>query len=513
MPLRMSAGREIVLPGDKGTVCVWDGVATLAVPVANRALADGLDWTELGIGANRSVLDRDSYHAADTYRPRNAPHPIGTRLAIGQLIEEQHRHVWHLHPDLVVALHLLQEGDVWFRPEEGWAEVARLIRDADGDPERLEIRSEFLSDYLAGSGSALFMSSYHERRTEPEELPAFDWPKGLVTVEHGRDRFERRLEERRGRKWVSGALWRTEWFEPGELSPRVRGDQDPVPTTFTLDHQGGRLTPAQLQDASDWLHFRPELALALSRHRGFHLEWLSEQTGGLGATGNGIHFGINELGHINIFAKDIGKLDPWEQRIWSAHNVPPESGVSRELFAAQMEVRPAETTAPETKVLDALGRVEARLAAFLGAPLLRDNDATAGLLQRVHRFRAADHEGILLLARDLAKLFSERVDIAPIHRHLALRKGDTPGSLKSLERLASTQIGADEAGRLMAPLFGIQDLRGAAAHLGDQLVAGALANARVDTQATTPEQGRALIASFVETLTALAGLFPEPASP
>lgn len=514
MPLRMSVARELSFLDGSGTVSVWDGVATLAVPAANRAVVDGFGWSEIGIQHDRSVVDRDGYHAADTYRAFDAPHPLGTRLVVAQLLEELHKQVWHLHPDLVVALHLLREGDVWFRPEEGWAEVARLVRNADGDPERLEIRSEHLFDYLAATGSLLFLSSYHERRTEPAALPAFDWPEGSETFENGRDTFERRFERQRGRFWVSGSLWRTEWLESGDFSPRVRGDRDRAPTTFALDNQGGRATADQLQGAMNWLYFRPELASALSRHRGFDLGWLSAQTGSLGGTGRGLHFGINGLGLINVFAKDVGRLASWEQRIWSAHNVPPEGGVSAELFAAQMEVRPPATEAPETQLPGALDLVEARLSAALGAPLLRANDATAGLLARVHRFRTAEHDGLLFLASDLAKLFAERVEVDPIHRQLALKAGEKkPGSLKSLERLAATKISAEDARTLMAPLFGVQDLRGTAAHLGDNLVPAALANARVDPQAPPTEQGRMLIASFVETLSSLAGLFPEPAAP
>lgn len=128
VPLRICASRELPLPDDAGAVSAFAGVTTLAVPNANREAADGLGWSELSCEADRAVVDRDGYHAADTYRAFDKPHPLGTRLVIAQLLEEQRRHVWHLHPDVIVALHLLQEGDVWFRPEEGWAEVVRLIR-------------------------------------------------------------------------------------------------------------------------------------------------------------------------------------------------------------------------------------------------------------------------------------------------------------------------------------------------------------------------------------------------
>jgi hypothetical protein len=63
------------------------------------------------------------------------------------------------------------------------------------------------------------------------------------------------------------------------------------------------------------------------------------------------------------------------------------------------------------------------------------------------------------------------------------------------------------AAQLMAPLFGVQELRGAAAHLGDQLVGDALPKVEVDPDAPTPEQGRALLTSFVDTLIAVGDLF------
>ena len=510
VPLRICVTRTLAFPDDGQPIEVFDGVATLAVADVNRAEVDRFGWSEVSIQHNRSVVDNDGYHAADTYRAHNAEHPVGGRLVIDQFLEEQGQHVWHLHPDLVVALHLVREGDMWFRPEEGWAEVVRLTRNPEGTPCRMEIRAEFLSDYLTARGSFLFLSSYHERRSEPETLPAFTWPKAAETIEIGRDTFERRLEVRRGRNWVSSALRRTEWFEPAPFSLRVRGDQDPAPTTFIVDNQGVRRTPNELQGAGTWLYFRPELAVALSRHRGFALHWGAEQIGGIGATGDGVQFGLNDLGLINIFAKDIARFAPWEQRIWSAHNVAPEGAVSAELFSAQMQMVWPDTTAPETQIADALAMVDARLTTMLGASLLRDHGAVADLVARAHRFRAADYEGVLLLARDLSKLFAERVDVAPIHQRLGLKAGDKLGSLKSLERLAATRIDAPQAAQLMAPLFGIQDLRGAASHLGDQLVAGALPKVGVDPNASTPEQGRALIASFVAALQALGELFPPP---
>ena len=172
MPLRVCVSSRLSVQDDDQPLEVFDGVATLAVPEAHRAVVDRLGWSEVSIQHDKSVVDNDGYHAADTYRVHNAEHPVGVRLVVDQFLEEQDQHVWHLHPDLVVALHLVREGDTWFRPEEGWAAVVRLARNPEGRPIRMEIRSEFLADYLAAQGALLFLSSYHERRAEPEQRDA-----------------------------------------------------------------------------------------------------------------------------------------------------------------------------------------------------------------------------------------------------------------------------------------------------------------------------------------------------
>jgi hypothetical protein len=73
-------------------------------------------------------------------------------------------------------------------------------------------------------------------------------------------------------------------------------------------------------------------------------------------------------------------------------------------------------------------------------------------------------------------------------------------------------VNAAEAAPLMAPLFGVQELRGAATHLGDQLVGDPLPKVGVNPSAPTTEQGRALLARFVDTLIAVGDLFPAPAT-
>ena len=487
----------------------WIGIATAAVEDGHRAAAETLGWTgDLDVNPHRSGVERWGYSAADVFRSWNKT--LGINLVIDQHLEQGNRNIWHLHPDLCVALALIQEGDSWFRPEEGWIEVVRLKRNDDGEPFLIEIKAEFLRDYLAARGMALYCSSYRERIAVTVNKPPYDWPDDRLADEQDRDRREAMTVETDypdpdDHYWTRGALWRTEWVEPGTLSTRVRGDADPHTTTFAIENDGTRAAAEQLAGAMAWLYFEPTIASALLRHRSATLRWATEETGSLGATNHGVHFGINDIGLITVFAKDIGGLQPWEQRLWSAHNVTPDGGVSRELFAAQMEVNPAATIAPEMGLSQAMDALDVAFSSRYGARLLREHDSLQGLLRRAHRFVAAEPDGLLELSKELTRLFIERIDIDAIIAALALPKTDKkPGSLKALEKLAAHHGSNAAARTMMAPLFGIYDLRLADAHIGSSKIASGKARAAVDDSSPPVMQGRQLLQSFVATLNRIA---------
>ncbi|TNE62311.1 MAG: hypothetical protein EP341_00275 [Sphingomonadales bacterium] len=486
----------------------FTGIATAAIEDSHHAAAAKLGWSDgLDLAAHRAGVEAWGYKCADIFRDWKTP--LGINLVIDQFVEEAELLIWHLHPDLVVALGLVREEDRWFRPEEGWAEVVRLEHDVKGKPIKIEIRAEYLRDYLAARGMALYCSSYHERVMVSSVKPPLPWKKGAFQEATGNDLREGIIKKAKwphpsDHYWSRGALWRTEWVMAGAMSTRVRGDADPHISSFALTNDGSRVPATALGKSIDWLFFAPTVVLPLMRHRGAQLRWFSQETGLIGATKYGVHFGVNRLGLITVFAKDIGQLAPWEQRIWAAHNVTPEGGVSAELFAAQMEVNPASTIAPEARMEDALAALDTAFTTKHGQPLLRDHETVPSLLRRAHRFQAAEADGILELAKELTRLLAERVDVDAILKIVPLSKGEKKiGSLKALERLVAHHSTADDAKKMMAPLFGIMDLRIADAHLGTSNVASGLARAAVDAKSPAATQGRQMIVSFVDTLEAI----------
>ncbi len=511
IPLRQATETPIDLPGPSViSLEEFIGIATAAIENTHHTAAAKVGWSDgLGLDAHRAGVETWGYKCVDVFRAWKTP--LGVNLVIDQFVEEAGLSIWHLHPDLVVALGLVREEDRWFRPEEGWAEVVRLERDVRDKPKKIEIRAEHLRDYLAARGMALYCSSYRERVMVSSTRPPFPWAKGHFQEATGDDRREGIIKRAdhphpNNHFWSRGALWRTEWVLPGAVSTRVRGDADPHISTFALANDGTRVPATVLGKSIDWLFFAPTVVLPLMRHRGGQLRWFSQETGLLGATKYGVHFGLNTLGLITVLAKDIGNLAPWEQRIWAAHNVTPEGGVSAELFAAQMEVKPASTIAPEARLEGALAALDTAFAAKHGQPLLRDHETVPSLLRRVHRFQAAEVDGVLELAKELTRLFTERVDLDAILKIVPLAKGENKiGSLKALERLVAHHSTANDAKSMMAPLFGIMDLRIADAHLGSSNVASGLARAAVDAKSPAANQGRQMIGSFVDTLAAITG--------
>lgn len=159
IPLRQVTREDLnPLPTSVVAAETFTGIATAAVYSGKHEDVDGFGWSELGLSPHRSVMESWGYHCADIFRGWTEE-PLGINLVIAQSLEDTGREVWHLHPDLVVALRLIQEGDRWYRPEEGWVEVIRLQRGADGEPTLVEIRGEFLLDYLSARNMELFCST------------------------------------------------------------------------------------------------------------------------------------------------------------------------------------------------------------------------------------------------------------------------------------------------------------------------------------------------------------------
>ncbi len=319
-------------------------VGSVTFPPASRPLAETLGWHDLGLmhsGGPYAFRDKP-YKSAEVYQ-YNDGEDVGIDLIFEQSFPG-HPNIWHINPDLILALRLIQEGDIWIRPEEGYVDVIRQRRDNSGQVIAIEIRSEFLRDYLAARGLALRVAYYRRRMAVLREKPAFSWSSEHIEVIQPHDRFEARIFEvdetggpfgggvavfhawrtdvdpeedvpvfgpdsdsntdgrsysytRGGTKFfrVEGELWREEWIDPSDRSERVRGDKPTEQVFFTVDAAGNRLPSTALnnEDVGRYLWFDPPVASTLLSRRGSGIKWYTAHTGAIWCSPScPIHFGI-----------------------------------------------------------------------------------------------------------------------------------------------------------------------------------------------------------------------------
>jgi hypothetical protein len=552
IPLRLS--HRLIHQGTYGHVGYQDefsGLGSVAIPVERRAEAAKLRWSDIGIGHSQGVwATSDYYKPADVYQ-YNDRVDLGIDLVLVQTFETGEQSEWHLNQDLVFALKLMREGDEWVRPSEDYITVARLRRDSDGKPVALEVKNEYLRDYLCARNMFLRSSRFHSREAIVEDIaevgspteqatktddsefelriipimeggylgdggfgvfnvsrtdidPDEDVPRpGPETNDNTTSRSWRGKHEGRPLVRVFGELWHEEEIEPASVSPRVRGDSVPSGIQYIVDATGAKLSSEELDNEDDprWLWFRPEVILALTKRRGGHFQWYTWYTGGVSCSSSYLtHFGLNQIGLVTVYAYDIAKLPHWQQQIWAGHNVAPEGGVSKELLSAQMATKVADTTAPEQAIAHVLSTLDEVFQSVLGTTLFRPHAETDTLIASISRFRALEPHGVFSLAKDLMRLVADRIDAVALQKVVPPPKSERWGSLKSLERYLATILSAEDARRMMAPLAGAYDLRVADAHLPTGELDKAYALAGIDQSTPPLDQGFWLIANVVTAL-------------
>jgi hypothetical protein len=547
-----SAGRD----GEVGFIEDYFGSGSLAVPVAAKEKASRLGWMDIGIGhRHRHDFRKGVYLPSDAYDWRGV---TGICLVLDQHTNRSEATEWHLHQDFVLGLELVREEDRWLAANEGYLEVARLRREAR-KPVLLEARAEQLRDYLCARGMALYVSSYRGRRVIQKDRPSVQWAENPLTEEDSNLKWIGQVNEiheggfpfgseiavfevkrtdvdpgeevptlsaptdtnvesktnnlrHKGRRLfqIRGELWRNDWVEPAELSPRLRNDAIPATVFFITDARGKRESRETLRDASKYLWFRPDVMMALAHRRGGRLEWFTRHTGSVACSpDSGVPFGINGLGLVNAFAKDVALLADWEQAIWAGHNVGPDGGVSDELLAAQGKGEPARTQAPEAYLGYGLELLKLTSQEAFGISLLLEHEWVPEIIRTAHRFRAVDRPGLFALAKDLARLTADSLDVSELRRLLQSPDAKEWRSLRCLEALLATKLGPAVARKMLTPLVGIYELRLADAHLKANEIDEAMVLARVDKEVPLVHQAGQLINSCVSSIYRIGETFSE----
>lgn len=523
------------------------GCGSVAFPPEHREVAERLSWSDIGIGHSaRPYAYKDGHYSSIEQYQYNDKEAIGVELVFEHRQPVVGGTLWILNPDLVVALHLIKEGKNWVRPEENFVVVAREVLDEKGNHRLIEIKREFLIDYLSARNLSLRLSYYRQRVAIVAALEGSEYA-NLENIEGQRDggRFElliRSLKDVYGGSWASFRSWRTdvdadedapvmgpenndntafesskghqngyegvriegeflrdEWIEHQGQSVRVRGDEDKTRPQFIVETDGMRMASADLddEDVGRWLWFRNSVVSDLLNHRGFSLRWYTAETGGINSTSGYVtHFGINSSDLITVYAYDVARLDAWEQHIWAAHNAVPDGKVANELLAAQVRTQPASTHAVEELLFKSMRMLEAGFRQKYGISLFTHEIDDEAVMQQVSRFTSKDQTTLLRLAKELVRVFSDRLNVRELRNLSTHTQKKDLGSNKLLQDVLTQKVGIDKARKIFGAIAGVYDMRVGDAHPTSSKIGDALKLAGIDESLSLLRQGEQLIGNF-----------------
>lgn len=551
VPLRAYSNEEQGEVRNIGYVSKCFGCGSVAFPPEHRELAERLSWSDIGIGCSvQPYAYKDGYYSSVEEYQYNGREPVGVHLIFEHPQPVVGGSLWVLNPDLVIALRLIKDGTNWVRPEENFFVVAREVLDEKGEQRLIEIKREFLLDYLAARNLSLRLSYYHQKVENVASLEGSEYA-SLADQQEQRDggRFElriRSLDDVFGGSWalfrawrtdvdededapvmgpesddntdhessqghrsgyegirVEGEFWRDEWIDHQGQSKRVRGDADTNLPQFIVETDGTRMASADLnnEDIGRWLWFQSSIVNELLSLRGFSLKWYTAETGGICSTsGYVIHFGINPSDLITVYAYDIARLAAWEQHIWAAHNVVPDGKVSNELLAAQVKAQPASTHAVEDLLFKVMAMLEEGFRKEFNASLYSHDVEYPAAILHISRFTSKDQASLLRLAKELVRVFSDRLDVRELRKLSTHSNKEKLGSNKLLEDVLAQKIGADKARRVFGPIVGAYDMRVGDAHPTSSKIGDALKLAGINESKSFLRQGEQLISNFGQSI-------------
>jgi len=526
------------------------GHGSLMIPIDKKAMTENLDWNDIGISHTHGLnYIGGEYSQSDKYKRDDFE---GIHLVLNQSYDNNYdNNEWHLHQDLVISLGLKREGDIWICPREGYVEVAKLERDEEGTPKLLQIKNQFLKDYLCARGCGLYITSYFSRDEIFDNKSVLSWSEDSKNAKDGKDYWECRVLEIheggfpfgqkiavshvgrididenedvpdmtsfptdtnvksefyeksfKGKKLyrIMAELWKYEWINPAKTSPIVLGDEQLINVYYIVDATGNKESGTELTKGGKWLWFKPDLVSALLSYRGSFLNWYTKDTGSVScAPACGIHFGMNDLGLITVYAKDIGNLPLWQQQIWVGYNISPEGGISKELHASQVKAEPVSTPAPEAFIERVINEINEATKKQLSISFFRGHNSINDIINSINRFRAVDEKGLFSLAKDIARIIVDDIDVESLQKIAIPPKNTKWGSLKTIENLLALKMPQEEARKTLSPFVGVYELRHGDAHLPSSDIENSFNLIEIDRSLPSVIQGYQMIFACVDNL-------------
>jgi hypothetical protein len=551
IPLRAEKSvRNNIEFGEIGYTEEFIGHGSLMIPTIKKSEIIDLTWNEVGIShAHCFNYLHGKYSESDKFEGNDFQ---GVHLVLNQNFDNNFDiHEWHLHQDLVLNLGLLRESDTWVCPRQGYVEVAKLERNEEGSPVLLQIKNQFLKDYLCARNCGLYITSYFSRNVIFDNRAILSWNDDSKKSQKEKDEWECRVleiheggfpfgqklavshagridvdqeedipdmtsfptnanvksefyeKEFKGKKLyqIIAEFWKYEWINPAKNSSVTLGNEQQMDLFYIIDEEGNKESSSDLKKGGKWLWFTPELVMSILTKRGGFLSWYSRNTGNIACSPSwGVHFGVNDIGLITVYAKDIAKLPLWQQQIWFGYNISPEGGICKELHDSQVKAEPAITLAPEAFIENIIRDINEASGEKLNSQFFRGHHSVGNIINTINRFRAIDDIGLFSLAKDLARIIIDDINIESLQKITIPPKKTKWGSIKTIENLLAIKILPDEARKIMSPFVGVYELRHQDAHLPTSEIENSFKLIQIDRTQPSVVQGYQMLFACIDHL-------------
>ena len=488
----------------------FEHVETGIVLNKHKAFANDMSWSDWDQDSvTPYITDDKSYNKTGNLYNRNQK-IIGERIVMGQYIDAEYKNEIYINQDFILAYKLVKRGDEWICPKDGDRLVIRSENFEDRNLRLIEIRSEYLKDYLSARNASLRLYFYRERQAVVELKPSYIEAEKVVLSDgvHNRCTLSCHRVMPRGdllngnglvvklwrdaiddedknsdyiqygdngqchssrtfantelaeRYHLHGRLWRGEWIS-GNKHSRLIGYSEPDEDFKVQSDNSGKkvkLSTLRYEEVNKYLWFKPEVVRNLTSRRGGRIAWDTNETGYIyAAYDSSVHFGLNSRGLISVYAYDIAKLPYWQREIWVRYNCPPSDGVSKELLKMQIECAPVRSSAPEKVMSLVISHFDSLFRKQYSLPVLQESSETESLVKLIDRFRVIDDGSLESLAKNLVKFTLERINKKSLKLSIGERNLDC-GSIALLERLLDNR-GVKDSQRIVKPLRDLNRLR------------------------------------------------------
>ena len=184
----------------------------------------------------------------------------------------------------------------------------------------------------------------------------------------------------------------------------------------------------------------------------------------------GIDFDENDDGLIHVWLGDLGRIPHDEQLHWKSYNVTPRSGVNENFLRRQMFAEFTERDCPCDKLLELKNKTNANFESHFQFKLFRESSSVSDVEKNFHTLTDNEEKEFNEQILNMAKIFVDAIDKLGLEKKVAWKpdSGDKNKSLHFLEHFLTEnlKISNQDAKTIVNSFRMVQKLRSeSAAHL------------------------------------------------